>query len=171
MSQKTLQTLNDVLEDLSTQKFDPTVPAFQLLDRRRGNFEFLYFKQQMSLRDIAARMGMAPSTLQKWTKERGIKLRDMPTALRVRYLQEDKDAEAVRLRLQENLGLEEIAHRMGYQGKAVVWHVLDRNGIRGKMSALPSWGEYVEQRKQREPAEDSDDGGAGGGNSGGESHE
>ncbi len=123
-----------------------TTVVLDLLDRRRAEFDRLYFKQKLALRAVAKAMKVSVQTLIDYTDTRNIKRRGKLEAQRNRSRRIGKHEQVIRLRLIDHLTLEQIAERLNYASKGTVHAILARYRLDGPVDALPSYEQFQRDR-------------------------
>ncbi len=122
------------------------------LDNRRDIFMKLYFQDGLSLRDAAFRLGVSLWSLEKWCKDKGITLRTGKESQLARSRRVRDSETIIRLRLKDQMTMEEIAQQCGYANKSTVYKILSGAGLSGKLETLPTWEEWQAAIRQPKSA-------------------
>lgn len=123
----------------------------EMLDRRRAEFERLYFRQRLALRGVAETLGVSVKMLTLWMDGHGIARRNRAQAQHNRSKRLGKTDEVIRLRLIERLTMEQIAERLNYSSKGTVHSILSYRGLDGPLETLPTYDTYLTYSKTKGP--------------------
>lgn len=129
-----------------------SAPLSYIMDDRRAEFDRLYFKQKLALRDVARQMNVSVQTLVSWTNANNIRRRNRREAQHNRSRRLGKHEKVIRLRLVEKLTVGKIAERLNYSSKGTVHAILAMYGLTGPLASLPSYEQFQRDRNQERRA-------------------